>query len=170
MGNNIYLVGFMGTGKTAVGRELAKIKEWRFIDLDDLIEDSQHKSVSEIFAKSGEAYFRELEKDALAGISQKSDCVVSCGGGIVLDQGNIDVMRSTGVMVCLSASVDEIIRRTRGRVHRPLLNVPDPKEKIEYLLKVRAPYYDRADIIIDTTQVPIDEISKKILAVIAEKK
>ncbi|MCK9594875.1 MAG: shikimate kinase [Candidatus Omnitrophica bacterium] len=167
---NIYLVGFMGTGKTAVGRELAEIKGWRFIDLDDLIEDSQHKSVPEIFAKSGEVYFRELEKDALSGISRKSDCVVSCGGGIVLDQGNIDVMRSTGVMVCLSASVDEIIRRTRGRVHRPLLNVPDPKEKVEYLLKVRAPYYDRADIIIDTTQVPIDEIAKKILSAIADKK
>jgi shikimate kinase len=168
--NNIYLTGFMGTGKTVVGRELAKIRKWQFIDLDDLIEDSQHKSVSEIFAKSGEAYFRDLEKNALAGVSGKSDCVVSCGGGIVLDQGNINIMKSTGAMVCLTASVDEIIRRTSGRLQRPLLNVPDPKEKVEYLLKVRAVYYDRADIIIETTQVPIAEIAKNILAAIEQKK
>jgi len=168
--NNIYLVGFMGTGKTAVGRELAKMNKWQFLDLDEFIEDAQHKSVSEIFAKSGEAYFRDLEKSALDGVSRKNDCVVSCGGGIVLDQGNINVMKSTGSMVCLTASVDEIIRRTSGRVNRPLLNVPDPKEKVEYLLKVRAPYYDRADIIIDTTQAPIDEIAKKILAAIEQKK
>ncbi len=168
--NNIYLVGFMGTGKTAVGKELARIKKCKFVDLDDLIEEKEKRSIPEIFAKSGEPYFRKLEKETLKEAAQKNNLIVSCGGGIVIDKDNIDLMKKTGTMICLTASSDVILERTHKFNHRPLLNAPDPKGKIELLLKERAPYYALADKVIDTSGISVKEAAAKVLSLLPGEK
>lgn len=163
---NIYLVGFMGTGKSSVGRELAALLRRRFVDMDELIEFRQKRSIADIFAKEGEAHFRRLEKELLQELSQDQACVVSCGGGIVLDPANIALMKSSGTMVCLSARPDVILERTASSGNRPLLHVSDPAGRIAELLARRAPLYGQADICIDTTSFSIrqaaEAISRKI--------
>ncbi|MCM8800940.1 MAG: shikimate kinase [Candidatus Omnitrophica bacterium] len=167
---NIYLVGFMGTGKTVVGKELAKKKKWRFVDLDELIELKEKRTISEIFAKEGEPYFRRKEKEVLKEVAKEKKFVVACGGGIVIDKDNIRLMKETGIMICLSASAEVILKRTSGYTHRPLLNVPDPKRQIELLLKLRAPYYAQADKIIDTSKLSVKEVVEKVLRLIKKKR
>lgn len=163
---NIYLVGFMGTGKTAVGKELARRKKWQFLDLDELIEFRHKRTISDIFVKEGEAYFRRIEKGVLKEVSVEKNFVIACGGGIVLDKENIRIMKETGTMICLSTSVQTILKRTSGVGHRPLLNVKKPNEKIEMLLKFRAPFYAQADYTIDTSDLTIEETVKKIIKIL----
>ncbi len=159
---NIYLVGFMGTGKTSVGKELAKKKKRPFLDLDDLIELREKRIISEIFSEKGEPYFRKAEKKALKEVSKEKNFVVACGGGIVLDTQNIKIMKKTGVIICLSASVDVIFKRILGSTRRPLLNVADPKKQIEFLLRLRSPYYALADAAINTSRLSIEKAAEKI--------
>jgi shikimate kinase len=160
---NIYLVGFMGTGKTVVGRELAKKKKWLFVDLDELIELKEKRNIADIFAKEGEPYFRRLEKQALKEVAKEKKFVVACGGGIVIDKDNIQVMKDSGTVICLTATAEIILKRTSGYAHRPLLNVNDPKKQIELLLKLRAPYYELADKTIDTSKLSVKEVVQKII-------
>jgi len=161
-GVNVYLVGFMGTGKTSVGRLLAKKEGWNFIDLDELIELKEQRRISDIFAKEGEPYFRKLEKKFLKQVSTQKKFVAACGGGVVLDQDNIKLMKKTGVLICLGANCEEIFKRVSSSDHRPILNVAKPKERIELLLKLRAPYYAQADKTIDTSGLTIKEVAAKI--------
>lgn len=162
---NIYLVGFMGTGKSAVGRELAKKKKWHFIDLDELIELRECKSIPDIFNKKGEPYFRVAEKKALKEVSQEENFVVACGGGAVINKDNIRIMNETGVMVCLKASPAVILKRVLKASNRPLLNGENPRERIELLLKMRAPYYALADKSIDTSRLSVKEVVSKIIRI-----
>ncbi|MDD5565382.1 MAG: shikimate kinase [Candidatus Omnitrophica bacterium] len=166
--NNIYLIGFMGTGKSVVGQELARQQKSKFIDLDVLIEKKEGRPIVDIFAEKGEPGFRKIESCTLKEVSAHSNTVVSCGGGIVLNEANIDIMRETGFMICLTAAVDVILERTRVYAHRPLLNVPSPKETIESLLKVRAPFYARADMTVDTSQKSIKEVVEAVRLFIAK--
>lgn len=168
--NNIYLVGFMGTGKTSTGKELARLKKLQFIDLDELIELKEKRLISHIFAKEGEPYFRKVEKQALKQVSKEKKFVVACGGGIVLDADNIKIMKETGMMVCLTSSPEAICKRTSACNTRPLLNVKDPQKQIEHLLKMRAPYYARADKTIDTSRLSVKETAEKIIKLISRKK
>ena len=153
----------MGTGKSSVGRELARQKKWQFLDLDDLIEEKEGTSIPEIFQHRGEPYFRALEKKCLAEASLKKEHVIACGGGIVIDPDNIKVMKQTGFMVCLTASPEVILARTRQFSHRPLLNVENPEEKIRELLKNRAPYYCQAQVTIDTSIISIPAAVQQII-------
>jgi shikimate kinase len=162
---NIYLVGFMGTGKTTVGKELAKAKGWQFIDLDELIELKEKRSIADIFAKDKEEYFRKAETRALKEVAREAKFVVACGGGVVLKAENIKTMKQTGLIVCLTATPAQVLKRTSGYLHRPLLNVADPKKQIETLLKMRQPYYAQADKIIDTTKISPKEVVRKIKAI-----
>jgi shikimate kinase len=168
--NNIYLVGFMGTGKTEVGKELAKKKKLQFVDLDELIELKQKRAISDIFAKDGEPYFRKVEKRVLKEVSKEKKFVVACGGGIVLDKDNIKIMKDAGLIICLTASPAVILERTSAYRHRPLLNVSNPRKQIELLLKFRAPYYAQADKTIDTSRISIREVVDKIIKLIREEK
>ena len=167
--NNIYLVGFMGTGKTAVGKELAKKKKLQFVDMDELIELREKRVISDIFAKDGEPYFRKVEKRVLKEVSQEKKFVVACGGGIVLDKENITIMKDTGIIICLTASPAVILERTRAYSHRPLLNVSHPRKQIELLLKFRSPYYAQADKTIDTSKISIREVVERIIRLISIK-
>ena len=152
----------MGTGKTSAGRELARKKKWHFADLDELIELRQRRTIPEIFAKEGEPYFRKIETQILKEVVSQKKFVVACGGGIVINPYNINKMKETGVVICLKARPEVILKRTSSYDKRPLLNVPEPKEKIKELLKVRAGFYAKADYSIDTSGLSIKEVSAKI--------
>lgn len=165
---NVYLVGFMGTGKTVVGKALAKRLNLEFQDLDTLIEAKAGKKISQIFEDFGEAHFRKLEKEGVAVISAKSGLVVACGGGVVMDADNLKHMKKSGVIICLKAAPEKILSRTKNYKHRPLLNVADPKAKIEELLKARQPFYAQADHFIDTTQLSVNEVVEEILKIVKQ--
>lgn len=167
---NIYLVGFMGTGKTSVGRLLAKKKKFNFVDLDELIEFRERRRIVDIFAKEGEPYFRKVEKKALKEVAGQKKFVVACGGGVVLDKENIQAMKKSGILVCLTAAPKEILKRVSENTQRPLLNAKDPARRIEVLLKMRAPYYMQADKTIDTTGFSIKDVVEKISRIAAKKK
>ena len=167
---NIYLVGFMGTGKTVVGRQLAKQKGWNFVDLDELIELQQQRRIVDIFAQEGEAYFRKIEKKILKQAATQNKFVVACGGGVVLDPDNIKLMKKTGILICLCATGEEILKRVSASSLRPILNVAKPRERIELLLKMRAPYYMQADKTIDTSRSSIRQVVAKISRILLDKK
>ena len=166
MKNNIALIGFMGTGKSAAGQALAKKLGWQFIEVDAVIEHATGKSIPDIFREDGEIAFRVQEIEAIKQISQGKKQVIACGGGVVLNTININRLRETGVLVLLTASPGKILKRTaRNRESRPLLaNIDDPVLRIKELLKFRKPYYDRAaDFVINTTNTDIDEIVTQII-------
>lgn len=167
---NIYLVGFMGTGKTSVGRQLAKEKGWSFVDLDELIELKQQRRIVEIFAQDGEPYFRKIEKKLLKQVSTQKKFVVACGGGVVLDKANIKIMKKSGILICLCANGEEILKRVSSNSLRPILNVAHPRERIELLLKMRTPYYMQADKAIDTSDLSIKQVVAKISKILMAKK
>lgn len=160
---NIVLVGFMGTGKTASAKALAERLNMRYVSIDAMIEEREGIPISGIFSKKGEPYFRDLETRVAKDLSKDSNTVIDAGGGIVSREENITALRKGGVLIALTATVDKILERTKGRTHRPLLNVPDPRSKIEELLKTRAPLYAKADFKIDTSNLTVNEIVEEIV-------
>src|SRR3990172_10399840 len=160
---NITLVGFMGTGKTTVGKILAGRLGYTFVDSDDEVEGEQGVAISHIFSEFGEAYFRQLEKDMIKKLSGMERLVISTGGGAGLDAENLVDMKRGGPVVCLAASPEVILKRVEGFTHRPLLQVPDPLTKIKELLEFRAPYYARADITVDTSSLLPEEVVNEII-------
>ena len=164
MRTNIALIGFMGTGKTAVGQALARKLNKRFLEMDSLIEQRAGKAIPDIFQQDGEITFRELEIETCKQVSRHNNAVIACGGGVVLNRINIDRLKKTGVIVYLTASPDVILRRTSGDGPiRPLLEVEDPAATIRDMLQFRQPFYQRAaDIKIDTSQLDIDSVVDEI--------
>lgn len=163
---NIVLVGFMGTGKTSVGKELAGRLGRDFIDLDDVIEKRAGCTVNEIFRDKGEAHFRELEKAVIREYAHKNKMIIAAGGGAVIFDENVQHLKRNGLMICLKASADEILNRVRHETHRPLLNVCDPKEKVVELLKKREEFYAKADHAIDTNGLSVKEVADKVLELV----
>jgi shikimate kinase len=160
---NIVLTGFMGTGKTAVGRELSRLLNMKLIDVDTEIEKSRQMTINEIFKQFGELRFREIETEMIRKLSERKDVIISTGGGAVLRQENVDVLREHGIIVCLMATPETILKRTSHSSHRPLLEVEDPFGKIKELLDFRRPFYEKADIMIDTDGRTPRQIAEEII-------
>jgi len=160
---NITLVGFMGTGKTTVGKLLAKRLGYKFVDSDDEIEREQGVSITHIFSELGEAHFRDLETDMLKRLSKREGLVISAGGGAVIRAENVDNLRRGGPVVCLSATPEEIYERVRHSTHRPLLKVDDPLGRIRELLDLRRKFYSRADLEVETGGLGPEEVVELIL-------
>jgi 3-dehydroquinate synthase len=160
---NIALTGFMGTGKSAVGRAVARRLGWQFIDMDDVIVSRAGKSIPRIFAEDGEPAFRAIEADVCADLSKQERLVIATGGGALVDADNRRTMMVRGTVVCLNASPDEILRRVGGDDNRPLLNVPDPCARIAELLDVRRAAYQAIPWQIDTTALSIDEVAQQVI-------
>jgi len=165
MADNLYLIGFMGTGKTSVGRELSRQLKREFLEIDELIEAGEGKPITAIFKNYGEQFFRARERAVLQEISLKSDLVVSCGGGIVIRRKNRELMKTSGKVICLYADPEAVYKRVKDCADRPLLNVPDPEIRIKELLEQRAAFYQDADFTVDTTFLTVAEV----VAVIREK-
>ena len=147
---NIVLTGFMGTGKTCVGKILADMLGWPFCDVDSEVEQAIGMSIAAYFAAQGETAFRDREQEAVERICRRTGQVIATGGGVVLRQQNIDRLKQAGVVVCLTASEQEIVARTANDIGRPLLNRPDRLQVIRELLAERLPQYRQADIWLDT--------------------
>lgn len=158
---NIVLLGFMGTGKTSVAKKLADELGRQFIEMDSIIEEREGMSINDIFAKKGEPYFRMVESDVIKELSSKNGLVISAGGGVVLNPDNIKELQKNSILICLSATPEEIYKRVGDERHRPLLKVEDPLKRIKELLDYRRPYYDKIPIQIDTTGKGVDEVVKE---------
>ncbi len=165
MKSNIALIGFMGTGKTVVGMALAKRLRRPLVEVDLVIERIAGSPIPDIFLYDGEIYFRELEIEAIKMVSGGEKQVIACGGGAVLNTINIDRLRETSVIINLAASLETILKRTAAAEgSRPLLNVENPAERIERLMKFRKPFYERAaDFTINTSNLSIDTVIDKII-------
>ena len=170
MKTSIALIGFMGTGKTVVGRALAERLGKEFVELDALIARQAGKTIPEIFRQDGEVAFRELEIEAAREIAGKKNVVIAGGGGIVLNKINIDRMRRECLMVYLTASPEVILKRTStGRNERPLLKMADRDATVRELLEFRQPFYERAaDITIETSKLDVGSVVKQIIERVKE--
>src|SRR3989338_5361307 len=145
MDKNIVLLGFMGTGKTSVGKILASKLGRRVIDIDHVIEVSEKKKIREIFEKEGETRFRGLEKEAVRVVARETGVVITTGGGVVLDPENIPALRQNGVLVELTATVETVFRRVKDSKHRPLLGGGNLMAEIRKLYEPRKPLYGQSD-------------------------
>lgn len=159
----IFLVGFMGAGKTTVGVILAEKLKVPFLDLDRLIEGTTEKSVEEIFSEHGERFFRKVESEALVEASRKySDVVISTGGGIVLKEENRNFIKRNGISVYLKSGIGELWKRISSDTTRPLLKVDKPYSKAEEILNERSELYAQADYTVDTEGLTPDEVASRI--------
>lgn len=162
---NLYLVGFMGTGKSTVGRHLAKQMNFQFIDSDQEIERTQGKPVSAIFAEEGEASFRKMEREFVEHGHPTHGCVVACGGGLVVPPGMLELLRSRGVVICLHAPIETIIERIMHTTHRPLLEAEDRAQRLRDLYAQREALYRRTGTMVLTDSRPLREIAAHVLRV-----
>lgn len=160
----IALTGFMGTGKTAVGRRLAARLGRPFLDSDAMVAERAGKSVPEIFAEDGEARFRELEREAIAEACRRGDVVLATGGGALLDERNLDALVDGGLVVRLDADAETIARRVGRYVEqRPLLQGGPLVERIRGLLAQREAAYARVALRIDTSGRTIDDVAEQVI-------
>ena len=167
---NIILVGFMGTGKTTIGRALADQLKRNFVDMDIELEARAGKPIARIFAEDGEPVFRRMERDLVVELARQGNLVIAAGGGIVLNPDNIRDFSATSHVICLMAAPDEILRRVSGFSHRPLLEQGDKAGRIRKLLMARQPFYDTIPAQVDTTGKNIDEVVAQVLKKISNSK
>lgn len=153
----------MGTGKSSVGRLLASQLRFDFVDTDDLIERRVGRKITEIFAREGEARFREMESEVVAEAATWRRKVIATGGGLAAQPGNLAALKEHSLVVCLWATPEEIWQRVRRQSHRPLLRDPDPLEKIRTLLAARKPFYLEADVLISSNNRSVREVATHIL-------
>ena len=166
MKSNIALIGFMGSGKSTVGKALAGQLKMDFVELDALVEQKAGRSIAEIFEHEGEPAFRKLEAQVACEAAGRRRTVISCGGGIVLDPASVDCLKQNALMVYLKARPDIILKRVGGSGDvRPLLRSADPSLTINDMLAARRPLYEKAaDIVIDTSRLTVVAVVGKIVA------
>ena len=162
--HNLFLIGFMGVGKTTISDYLSITLKRGKIEVDKYIEEKEKMTISKIFEQYGEIYFRNCETDVLNKLNEKNYKIISCGGGIVLRDKNIELMKKKGKVVLLTASPQTIYERVKNSTQRPILNDNMNVEFISYLMKKREEKYLKAsDIIIDTDDKNIKEIGDEII-------
>ena len=166
MKTNIALIGFMGAGKTAVGRLLSKRLGKELVELDSLIEQKAGKSIPDIFSQGGEVAFRQLEIEVIGEVAGNSNQVIACGGGVVLNQINVDRLKEGAVVVYLTASPEVILQRvSEDSSVRPLLENKNKEKTIRELLASRKSLYERAaDIELDTSEIDIETVAEQVIA------
>ncbi len=161
----------MGTGKSTVGKILAKKLKMGYVNTDEIIEEKEKKKISQIFEEDGEDYFRKKEREVIKDISKDNHQIIDLGGGAIIKEENLKDLRKNGLIICLTASLEEIMKRTEEE-ERPLLKIKSSKlkvkrrerrKKIAELLKKREPYYKKADILLDTTGISPSQVAEKII-------
>lgn len=165
MEKNIVLIGFMGTGKSSIGIKLAEKLNMKFVDMDREIEKLTGMTISELFRRHGEIRFRSEEKLMAHKLSRQKNLVIATGGGVVLKEENIEVLKENGILICLKADPKDIFERVRRkRAQRPLLKKNLKVEDIENMLKEREPFYAVADLEVNTSGREIDEVVEEIIS------
>jgi shikimate kinase len=160
---NIALIGFMGTGKTAVGRLVADRLRFDFVDTDELIEARAKKPIHRIFAEEGEARFREFERELVGEMSRWHKTVIATGGGLGANPVHLASLKAHALVICLWAAPETIYERVRRLSTRPLLIDPDPQGKIRVLLAERAPAYRQADVLLHTERRSLQEVVHQVI-------
>ena len=160
---NIALIGFMGSGKTTIGKRLACQFGWTFLDSDVLIQEKEHCTIAEIFAKNGEGYFRKCEKSVLAEIAELERVVLATGGGLPVGEENWEILHQRFFTVYLKADFDELFLRITGDSTRPLLQKYPTRKHLKELYLSRLSWYEKAHVIIDTTQKKLERIIGEII-------
>ena len=159
---NLALVGFMGTGKTSIGRLVAEQLHFQFLDTDELIQARTGRTIADIFAKDGEPAFRALERQLVGELAVQTGTVIATGGGLPTNAKNLEHLKTYALVVCLWASPEKIWERVRHQSHRPLLHDPDPQKKIRELLKLREPFYKQADVLVNTDLRAAREVAQQV--------
>ena len=160
---NLVLLGFMGTGKSAVGRRVAALAGASFFEMDAELEQRAGKPISRIFSEDGEPAFRAMESRLAEEWGRKEGAVISCGGGVVLRAENLRALETNGLLVCLTARPEVLLERTARSKKRPLLAGEDPEKKIRDLLAARAPAYAKIPVQVDTSDASLDELAAHLL-------
>lgn len=156
----------MAVGKSAVGRTLARKLKRRFVDLDRVIEKIEGMKVKEIFSRKGEAYYRQREREALAAILSQEGQVVATGGGVIMDDANLQLLKQRSLLVCLTASPEVLLKRVGNGTRRPLLKGNNRQERIKELLRQREANYSQAHASVDTSDLTVDEVTEKIIELV----
>lgn len=160
---NIALIGFMGTGKSSVGRLIADQLHFSLVDTDELIESRTGKTIASIFSEEGEPAFREHERNVVAELASRRRTVISTGGGVGANEANLASLKEHALVVCLWASPEKIWERVRNQSHRPLLKEADPLAKIRQLLVAREQCYKKADALLNTEVRSLKEVAQQVL-------
>ena len=167
--NNLFLIGFMGAGKSSVSAGLGRMLGREVVEMDERIAAQEGMSIPELFAQKGEPYFRACETALLKSFAQGAPRIVSCGGGVPLREENVAAMRESGTVVLLTASPEVILERVKDSDERPLLQGHKDVPYIAALMEQRRPKYEAAaDITVDTSQLNIEEVCRQVLRQVSE--
>ena len=168
---NIVLVGFMGCGKTTIGKKLARANSYMFIDMDDEIVNKAGMEITEIFEKYGEAEFRRMETELCAELSTRQGCVIATGGGVIKNERNMELLKKNGVVLYIKASPEHIYNNIKNDKSRPLLNGGDKMKKIGEMMEERKPLYEqRCDLTADITGMKSNAAVEFIMDILKENK
>ncbi|MDD2706536.1 MAG: shikimate kinase [Verrucomicrobiae bacterium] len=162
---NLVLLGFMGSGKTTVGQMAARELGLRFVDTDQVIEQQEKLPISEIFARSGETIFRDIESRVITELSGQSGLVIATGGGVVLRPANLSALEGNGILIHLHTNASTVYDRTKRHTHRPLLQTDDPRRRIQELLEQRQPLYDALPNHVNTVQRPTRQVCADVIRI-----
>jgi shikimate kinase len=160
---NVALIGFMGTGKTSVGRLVADLLHFDYLDTDETIQTHTGRIIADIFKTDGEPAFRALEREVVRELATRTQTVISTGGGLPTNPDNLASLKSHALVACLWASPEKIWDRVRHQSHRPLLHGENPQAKIRELLAVREPFYKQADVLLNTDLRSVREVAQQVV-------
>ncbi|MGN1350926.1 MAG: shikimate kinase [Anaerovoracaceae bacterium] len=164
---NIFMIGFMGSGKTSVSLQLADMTGLSKSEMDQILVDREQMTIAEIFAAKGEPYFRGKETELLREFCSSDPQIISCGGGVAMREENVEIMQKNGVIVCLTASPEVIYERVKDSRERPILNGNMNVEYIAQLMEARRPFYEKAaNVIVDTSHMRIDQVAEAVLTAV----
>ena len=160
---NLALIGFMGAGKSSVGRLVADQLRLDYLDTDELIQSRTGRTINDIFAKDGEPAFRELEQQVTEELATRERTLIATGGGLPTRPANLASLKTHALVVCLWASPEKIWERVKDQTHRPLLHGPEPQQKIRDLLAAREQFYRQADVLINTDIRSVREVAQQVV-------
>lgn len=160
---NIVLCGFMATGKSSIGKQLAAMMGYNFLDLDAAIEMEEGRSIPQIFASQGESVFRELESSMVERMTDRTGLVIATGGGTIVNPQNLEKLKRCGIVITLTADIRTILQRVGSGEDRPMLQAEDRVERIQALMEQRAQAYAQADIVLDTSALGIQEAAQRLM-------
>jgi shikimate kinase len=160
---NIALIGFMGAGKSSVGHLVAGQLHFEYLDTDELIQSRTGRTITDIFARDGEPAFRKMESDLVKELAGRTKTVIATGGGLPVNPENLAGLKACALVVCLWASPEAIWERVSHQTHRPLLQNPNPQQKIRDLLAAREPFYKQADVLVNTESRSVREVAQQVV-------